>query len=75
MTPDEQRVIRGFAAGNQSFRESAVSSFRRALRRGDPIEGPHMLFMSEVDNPSPDLTLRGRYRQDVLGMDIKSEGK
>jgi len=32
------------------------------LRRGDP----YFDFMSEVDNPCPDLLLRSRYREELL---------
>lgn len=64
-------VIYQFAAGDLSFREEAIKRHRifvhkqgqRPDRNKWPVE---QKFMSEVDTPCPDLTLRARYRQAVL---------
>jgi hypothetical protein len=53
-------------AGVLSLEGEVRSIYRAALRRGVPIKGVHMLFLSEVDNPSPCLTLRQTYRRQIL---------
>ncbi len=63
----DKEQIRDFARGDQMLRGPAIAIHRAyislyGLRRGDP----YFDFMSEVDNPCPDLVLRARYRRQVL---------
>ncbi|RUW56842.1 hypothetical protein [Mesorhizobium sp. M8A.F.Ca.ET.021.01.1.1] len=67
-------AIAAYASGIDSFITSALLGFRRSLEAGEPIEGPYMLFMSEVDSPVPDLALRAKYRQMVIEAE-KADGK
>jgi hypothetical protein len=63
----EKRVIEAFALGNQEFRDAAIEAHRRECRATNEARGTlHMDFMSEVDNPVPDLALRARYRSALL---------
>lgn len=63
----DKRDIRDCARGIAGAKEKAVAIHRRylrthGLRHGDPFFD----FMSEVDNPCPDLLLRATYRETVL---------
>jgi hypothetical protein len=70
MTPAERRVIELFAAGDNALRGHAIDIFRDDLKyRGRLSSDIHQNFMSEVDNPSPDLVLRAQYRKLVRGID------
>jgi hypothetical protein len=63
----DKEAIRALAAGEQGARANAVAAFRTSLRIHGTRHGcPYFNFMSEVDNPCPDLLLRGRYREAVL---------
>ena len=73
LTNEDRKLIRGFAAGEESLRERAVEVFRawlRSRRQGrdmDRSQWPvEMLFMSEADNVCPDPLLRSRYRKELL---------
>lgn len=48
-----------------SERADAEAAYYRGLRNGEVNKGVHMLFMSEVCSPMPDLVLRARYRTEV----------
>lgn len=65
MTPAEQYTIRQFAAGNLSLRDVAITIHRKYTALGFRST-PEYHFMSEVDTPSPDLTLRWYYRMQLL---------
>jgi hypothetical protein len=73
----DKRYIRDCARRVAGATEKAIAVHRAYLRthgvrRGDP----YFDFMSEVDNPCPDLLLRSRYREAVLAIssgDRKSE--
>ena len=65
MNSARKRVIRGYAAGRNDYRDLAISAYRSALRDGEPTDTPWMLFMAEIDCPVPDLALRARYREMV----------
>ena len=74
MTESQKKIIRMFAAGEHSLRESAVSIYRMHLSPYKDWETsyrsiPEMQFMSEIDNPCPDLLLRNHYRKIILGRD------
>ena len=66
MTPSEKLIIRMFAEGNNGFRSKALAIHRHYI----PILGVRgtleQRFMAEIDNPSPDLILRARYRKELL---------
>jgi hypothetical protein len=67
LTSDEKEAIRSFAAGQADLRNECIAIHRTSvrnhgLRRGDPFFD----FMSEVDSPCPDLTLRAIYRRILL---------
>lgn len=63
----EKRLIEAYALGNNEFRDAAIDAHRRECRATNQARGtPHMDFMSEVDNPCPDLGLRARYRSALL---------
>lgn len=67
------KVVYDFAGGDNSLRDQAVELFRQWLStHGLAIlatsERPLWVrFMSEVDNPVPDLALRGSLRSQLLG--------
>jgi hypothetical protein len=70
-----KQLINEFASGKQELRGEVIAIHREAirlhgLRRGDP----YFDFMSEVDNPCPDLLLRSRYRQTLIGERFKLFG-
>jgi hypothetical protein len=67
LSDDDKNTIRNFARGYGGFRSDAIAIHRASmrihgLRHGDPFFD----FMSEIDNPCPDLMLRARYRDAVL---------
>ena len=64
---EERETIRRFARGERTLRGAAIEAFHAFLARHRhrpkeawPVE---ILFMSEIDNPSPDLALRAAYRK------------
>lgn len=68
MSDADKNTIRFFAEGDNSLREEAIKIYRKYM----PILGsygcgyPEMDFMSEVDNPVPDWSLRSDYRKRLL---------
>jgi len=75
MSEASKQLINEFASGKQELRSEAIAIHRESirlhgLRRGDP----YFNFMSEVDNSCPDLLLRSRYRQTLLGERFKLFG-
>jgi hypothetical protein len=67
MDANEKLIIREFAGGNKAYRDEAISIYRRHISANGLCHGdPYCDFMSEVDNPCPDLGLRARYREAVL---------
>lgn len=69
MDGPEREIIRRFAAGEVSLRDEAIRIHRNSLRRVGVQRGDlHFDFMSEVDNPCPDLLLRSLYRERLRRM-------
>jgi len=67
MSERNRETIRRFAQGEKSLRENAVLIYRRErLQDSVNLQSPEMRFMSEVDTPVPDLTLRKRFREALL---------
>lgn len=66
MTEFECSLIKRFAAGDRSLRDSAIEIHRKYLKTIG-LTTDEMRFMSEIDNPVPDLSLRGQYRAKLLG--------
>jgi hypothetical protein len=67
MDASDKDIIRRFAAGDQTLRDEAIRIYRVRVRIHGLCRGqPYFDFMSEVDNPCPDLLLRARYREQVL---------
>lgn len=62
ITEDEKEIIQHFAMGEIHLRKDAIEIHRRNLPDN---QTPEMLFMSEIDNPCPDLILRARYRDEI----------
>ncbi len=62
MTTDEKRIIRRFA-DTGADREEALRIHRAHL---DDLDSLEQQFMSEVDNPCPDLYLRATLRALLL---------
>lgn len=68
MRKNEREIIRQFAAGEKRLRDQAISIFHMKLREGIRAQStPEMRFMSEIDNPAPDLLLRSIRRRELLG--------
>lgn len=66
----DKEDIKACARGEQGAKARAVAAFRASLRIHGLRHGdPYFDFMSEVDNPCPDMTLRARYRQAVLALE------
>jgi hypothetical protein len=66
MTEGEKAVIKAFACGDKAKRDEAIAIHRDNLRKYGPMpRDPFENFMSEIDNPCPDLALRARYRKQV----------
>lgn len=67
MTNTDKAIIRAFAGGDKSLREQAIEIHRREIKQTGAARGtPEMDFMAELDNPCPDLLLRGMYRRKLL---------
>lgn len=66
MTPEEKALICQFAKGDKSLREKAVKIYRSYLVKTGRCTD-EMRFMSEVDSPCPDLSLRSIYRKRLIG--------
>jgi hypothetical protein len=68
MTKTEQNVIEKFAAGDKSLRDTAIMVYHKYVREWALCcrkNNPYMDFMSEIDNPCPDLGLRAMYRRKI----------
>lgn len=64
---NDKRDIRNCARRLAGATSWAVAIHRAYLRTHGVRHGdPYFDFMSEVDNPCPDLVLRSRYREAVL---------
>jgi len=71
---EEMTVIKKFAEGDTSERDRAIEIYRDFLtRNGGRGKSAFMNFMSEVDNPVPDLALRNTYRRAVCNYELPSE--
>ena len=67
MHPHGKVVITRFVQGDFTARKYAVEAYRRSLTfDGIQRDCPYQRFMSEIDNPCPDLGLRATYRQALL---------
>jgi hypothetical protein len=67
MTEEQKAIILDFATGNKSRRNEAIVIYRQLIQKyGTNPKDPFFNFMSEVDNPCPDLALRARYRAALL---------
>lgn len=67
MSENDKDVIQRFAAGDETLRQDAIVAYRRNLRIIGPKANLHQRFMGEVDNTSPDLTLRDSLRKQLIG--------
>jgi hypothetical protein len=66
MTEGEKATVQAFANGDKTKRDAAITIHRENLRMyGSMPRDPFFNFMSEVDNPCPDLALRAKYRKQV----------
>ena len=67
MTFNEKLIIRSFACGNKGLRDRAIEIHHKYIpilgARGESLE---QTFMSEIDNPCPDLNLREHYRNHLI---------
>ncbi len=66
MSASDADVIRKFAAGDKTLRDQAVAIHRKWIPTIGVRGTPEQDFMSEVDNPCPDLLLRGQYRKRLV---------
>lgn len=67
MTPEAKETIHKFANGEEEMRGLAIQLYRMYIPHlGAYNSTPEMNFMSEVDNPVPDLASRARYREVLL---------
>ena len=74
MTEGEKAVIKAFASGDKTKRDEAIAIHRDNLARyGSMPRDPFQNFMSEIDNPCPDLALRARYRKQVKDSHVMFE--
>ena len=71
LSPSDKEIIFLFAAGDTSFRVTAINIYREHLPKLGARANIHMCFMSEIDNPSPDAELRAFYRRRILKTDIR----
>jgi hypothetical protein len=63
----DKRDIRDCARGIAGSKEKAIAVHRASMRvHGMRSGDPYFDFMSEVDNPCPDLMLRARLRAKIL---------
>lgn len=69
---EEQVYILAVARGKdgnaqyETDRERAVAAHRRVIQESGYLQSPEGRFMSEIDNPCPDLMLRSMYRKKLL---------
>lgn len=66
MTPEEKHKIESYAAGVTTLRDEVIEIYRHYIITIGPRGDKWMAFMAEVDNPSPDLMLRSKYRTALL---------
>jgi hypothetical protein len=66
ITAKEAKVLRGQPEGTPNLHTEAVEVYRRYVPTLGFRGTPEMCFMSEVDNPCPDLALRASYRKALL---------
>jgi hypothetical protein len=67
MQAHDKVVIERFAKGDGAARKYAIEAYRRSLTEdGIQPKCPHQRFMSEIDNPCPDLGLRASFRRALL---------
>lgn len=67
MLSEEKEIICRFANGEETFRSAAIAIYRKYIPTlGAYGTHPEQNFMSEVDNPVPDLALRAMYRKVLL---------
>ena len=72
MTDEDKAAIELYArtgARHDEIRARAIKAFRCYLLSSGPKAewNLHMKFMSEVDTPCPDYSLRAMYRKQLLG--------
>lgn len=65
MNEIEKEIIRNFAFGDKTLREQSIAIFRKYLTDKE-IDSLEMKFMSEVDSVCPDLSLKYKYRQELV---------
>ncbi len=71
----DKRDIADCARRVSGATDRAIAIYRAYLRTHDVGRGdPYFDFMSEVDNPCPDLMLRHRYREAVIKLHTAGEG-
>lgn len=70
MADDDMKAIEKYAVARKpadDLRAAAITAHRRYLRDTKRYDwNIHMKFMSEVDSPCPDYTLRAMYRKQLL---------
>lgn len=67
LSDQDKAVISDLAHGMTGVLAQAIAIHRASLRIHGLRHGdPYFDFMSEVDNPCPDLGLRARYRQTLI---------
>lgn len=72
LSDHEKAIIQALAGGDQSRRDEAIAIHRKHCRSDGPRHGdPYFRFMSEIDNPKPNLMARIRSRFEVLGKEIR----
>jgi hypothetical protein len=69
ITPAEAKDLRNQPPGPSNLRTQAIDIYRRHIGTLGCRGTPEMQFMSEVDNPCPDIGLRASYRKTLLELD------
>lgn len=67
MKASDMKIIRAFAAGDQSKRKEAIIVHRAFVDHPSYQKTVEFEFMRDVDNPCPDLALRAYYRALLVG--------
>lgn len=68
MPREDRALIRRYAAGSTGLKDQAIAAYRREVIESGSARGtPEKNFMAEVDNYHPDLMIRRRYRNVLLG--------
>lgn len=69
LSDKDKATIADLARGMTGVLGQAIAIHRASMRVHGVRHGdPYFDFMSEVDNPCPDLGLRARYRQAVVNL-------